>query len=189
MNNLELFLQQFENWVLKDIRIILKLENENGKRIEPDRTVFNVRRPLPAAVILMCCAIDCLARFRYGELDRNIGKSFKDFIKDYFHDGITHSGRSYDNQKIYSGLRNAMVHGYSLGKDLGLVHQSSQDHLNIVNGRVIIDVFSLYFDLEVAYNKYKEELLTNNHLVEFERRWEKYPLIQYIEEENIKGRN
>ncbi|MDO8513383.1 MAG: hypothetical protein Q7S37_02680 [bacterium] len=188
MSDLETFFQQFENWVLKDMRLILKIEDENGNLIEPDRTAFTSRRPLVAAVILMCCAIDCLARFRYGEIDRNVGSSFKNFVFGYFSENVSFSGKSYDKQKIYKGLRNALVHGYSLGRDLGLVHQSSENHLDQVNNRVIIDVFSLYYDLETAYNKYKQELIDGSYQEQFKRRWREYPLIQFITEENVKGR-
>jgi hypothetical protein len=186
MTDLETFFQQFENWVLRDIRIILKLE-KNGTRIEPDRTPFDERRPLVAAVILMCCAIDCLARFRFGQTNGNVGTSFKNFISSYLNSDTTSSHKSYSDEKIYDGLRNYLVHGYSLDKNLGLVHQSDKQHLELVNDRIILDVFSLYYDLEKAYEKYKGELLTNQYLDEFNLRWRTYPLIQYIEDENVKG--
>lgn len=182
------FDDHFRNWVLKDIRIILNLEDKYGNILEPDRSAYTHRRPLVAAVILICCAIDCLARYRYGCVDgRHVGNSFKNFIKDYFNSATTFSGKNYDCEDIYNGLRNTIVHGYSLGCDLGLVHQSNKEHLSIVGTRVIIDVFSLYFDLEKAYEKYTHELSDGQHLEEFCRRWLAQPLMQYIPDENIKG--
>jgi hypothetical protein len=154
-------------------------------RLDPDRTSFNERRPLVAAVILMCCAIDCLARFRYGQINGNVGTSFKNFITNYFDLETTCSRKSYDDVKIYDGLRNYLVHGYSLDKNLGLVHQSDEKHLEVVNERIILDVFSLYFDLEKAYEKYKAELLDGQYVNEFNHRWSVYPLIQFVEGQKI----
>jgi hypothetical protein len=187
MDDLELFFQQFENWVLMDIRIIMKLDDGLGNRFPADRTSFKQRRPLVAAVILMCCAIDCLARFRYGKVNGDVSESFRNFVRSYLDSATTFTGKSYDDAIIYNGLRNAIVHGYSLQADLGLVHQSDHDHLRIVDNHTIIDVFSLYFDLETAYNKYKNELKNGSYLVEFDKRWKIYPLIQFRPGENIKG--
>lgn len=187
MTDQETFFQQYENWVLKDIRLIMKLENGSSVRLEPDRTAFNERRPLVAAVILICCAIDCLARFRFGQTTGNVGRAFKNFVHSYFDSTTTRSGKSYDDERIYNGMRNALVHGYSLQNDLGLVHQSDQKHLETIDNRVIVDVFSLYYDLEAAYNKYKDELMSGSYLIEFTRRWQVYPLIQYMPDKDIKG--
>ena len=186
MTDLETFFQQFENWVLRDIRIILKLE-KHGVRLNPDRTPFDERRPLVAAVILMCCAIDCLARFRSGQTNGNVGTSFENFVENYLGSKTTFTHKSYDSAKVYNGLRNYLVHGYSLDKNLGLVHQSNENHLELINDRVIIDVFSLYFDLEKAYEKYKAELMNGLYLNEFSLRWGVYPLIEFVEDENVKG--
>ena len=187
MSDLDTFFKQFENWVLKDIKIILKLEDENGNNIEPDREIRNYHRPFVAAVILICCAIDCLSAFRYGRKDKNVGTTFKNFIKEYFQPGITKSGKSYDDKKIYKGLRSALAHGYSLERDLALNHTDKNKHLQIYNNRVEIDVFSLYFDLEAAYLEYKRNLLAGRYTDEFNQRWLNYPLIQYIPNEKIKG--
>lgn len=185
-NNLQTFIQQFENWVLGDIRLNLGLQDQNGKMLEPDRTPRNIHRPFVGAVILICCAIDCLAAYRFGRANDCVGLTFKNFIIEYFRSGVTKTGKSYDARQVYNGLRNALVHGYNLSKDLALDHTSGEKHLKVENGRVIIDVYSLYDDLDAAYQKYKSELLINKHLPQFDERWSNYPLIQYIEDEELK---
>jgi hypothetical protein len=187
MNNLQTFFQQFENWVLADIRLNLGLQDIKGNLFEPDRKEKNIHRPFVAAVILMCCAIDCLAAYRFGRGDNGVGRTFKGFVVEYFTSDTTKSGKSYNSQQVYHGLRNALIHGYTLSKDLALTHMSDKNHLEIENGRVIIDVYSLYFDLESAYFAYKKDLNSGKYLAEFNRRWVNYPLIQYIKEEKLKS--
>lgn len=186
MNNLQTFFQQFENWVLADISFNLGLQDINGKILKLDRKERNIHRPFVGAVILMCCAIDCLAAYRFGRGDNGVGRTFMDFIIKYFTSDNTKSGKSYNSQQIYYGLRNALVHGYTLSKDLALTHMSDENHLDIRNGRVIIDVYSLYFDLESVYFAYKKDLNEGNHIQEFNQRWSNYPLIQYFKEEKVK---
>lgn len=185
-SNLDTFFQQFENWCLWDIKFMLKLEDGSGNSLKPDRKTYNSRRPFVAATIFMCCAIDTLAAFRYGRKNNNVGKTFKDFIKAYFKVDITKSGKSYNEKHIYEGIRNALLHGYSLGKDLALGHTDKNHHLERSGERVIIDVFMLYYDLEAVYKKYKDELLEGKHIKEFKKRWDFAPLIKYISEENLK---
>lgn len=186
MNDLETFFNQFEHWVLKDIRNLLKLEDDSGQRLEPDRNTYDTHRPFVAAVILMCCAIDVLAAFRYGKIDGGVGGHFKNFIKDYFKAVNTKSKKSYDASHIYIGLRNALVHGYSLGKDLALIHTDENKHLEMIGNRVQIDVFMFYYDIESVYFKYKQELEDGKYIEEFNKRWSFAPLIQFIAEENLK---
>lgn len=184
--SLEKFFEQFEGWLMEDIGSMLKIRDYKGKTFKPDRKTHNFRRPFVAAVILMCCAIDTLAAFRYGRKNNDVGISFKKFIKEYFKSDITESGKSYNTKYVYEGLRNALLHGYSLGKDLALGHTDERKHLEQSNKRTIIDVFTLYFDLETVYKKYKQELEMGQHLDEFRTRWNFAPLIQYIPEENLK---
>jgi len=184
--NLIKFFKQFEDWLLWDIKFMLKLEDENGNIFEPDRKTYKLRRPFVATVILMCCAIDTLAAFRYGRKNSDVGKTFEKFIQEYFRSDITKSGKSYNVKHVYNSLRNALLHGYSLGKDLALGHTDEGQHLERLNDRVIVDVFMLYFDLEAVYRKYKQELESGQHLDEFKVRWNFAPLIRYIPEENLK---
>ncbi len=184
--NLIKFFKQFENWLLWDIGFMLKLKDENGNTFEPDRKTYNLRRPFVATVILMCCAIDTLAAFRYGRKNNDVGKTFKKFIQEYFRSDITKSGKSYNVEHVYNSLRNALMHGYSLGKDLALGHMDEKQHPEQLNGRTIIDVFMFYFDLEKVYKKYKQELEGGRHLDKFKTRREFAPLIQYIPDENLK---
>ncbi len=186
MNDLQTFFQQFEDWVLADIRFNLGLQDINGSLLEPDRRERNIHRPFVAAVILMCCAIDCLAAYRFGRGHNSVGKTFKDFIIEYFTSNNTKSGKSYNSHQIYQGLRNALVHGYTLSKDLALTHMSCKNHLEVKNGRVIIDVYSLYYDLEKVYFAYRGDLNAGKYVKEFNQRWSNYPLIQYIKEEKMK---
>lgn len=186
MNNLQTFFQQFENWVLADIRLNLGLQDINGNLLQPDRKERNIHRPFVAAVILMCCAIDCLASYRFGRGVNGVGRTFNDFIIEYFTSNITKSGKSYNSVQIYQGLRNALIHGYTLNKDLALTHMSDKNHLEIENGRMVIDVYTLYYDLKSAYSIYKKDLEAGKHIEEFNRRWSNYPLIQYFKEEKIK---
>ena len=186
--NKQVFFEQFEKWILKDIKSLLKIEDENGNKLEPDRNVYssNIHRPFVAAVILMCCAIDVLAAFRYGKLDKNVGNTFELFIKEYFKKDITKSKKSYDAKIIYTRLRNALLHGYSLAKDLFLSHESEEKHLEQKGGLIVIDVFMFYYDLERVYEKYKNELLSDKFINEFNKRWGYAPLVQYFPEERIK---
>lgn len=187
MGNLETFFKQFEEWILWDIRYLLKLEDENGIRLDPDRTTNKYkRRPFVASAILICCAIDVLAAFRYGKRRNDAGKTFKSFLKNYFVETETKSMKSYNAEYIYDGLRNALLHGYSLGKYLALSHDEESKHLNKIGSRTLIDVFMFYYDLELVYQKYKQELKNGKHGVEFNNRWNFAKLIQYIPEENLK---
>ena len=185
-DKLKHFFQQFESWLLWDIKFMLKLEDENGKTFEPDRKNYNFRRPFVATVILMCCAIDVLAAFRYGRKNEGVGDTFKGFIKEYFRADTTKSKKYYDSKNVYNGLRNALIHGYSLGQDLALGHTDEKKHLNKYEDRIMVDVFMLYYDLEAVYKKYKKELKKGQYLEEFNKRWDYAPLIQYIPEENLK---
>lgn len=184
MDNLETFFKQFENWVLWDISKMLEID---GDKL-PDRETKDFRRPFVASVILVCCAIDVLAAFRYGKEDNTVGKYFKDFVKEYFTKENTFSGKAYDVNRVYNSLRNALVHGYSLGLDLALGHTDESVHLvkYSASGRIIIDVFLLYYDLEAVYRVYKGELLKGKYLDEFNKRWNIAPLIQFIPAENLK---
>jgi len=185
--DLKKFFEQFESWLLWDIKFMLKLEDEGGSVIQPDRsTNTSRRRPFVASVILVCCAIDTLAAFRYGRERDGVGEIFKNFVGEYFKASITKSGKSYSDKDIYNGLRNALLHGYSLGQDLALGHEDEQKHLNKLGNRIVVDVFMLYFDLEAVYEKYKRELQSGQYLYEFKRRWNFAPLIQYNSEENLK---
>jgi hypothetical protein len=184
--NLNTFFDYFENWVLADIRLNLGLQNLCGEILPPDRETRNIHRPFVASVILVCCAIDCLAAFRYGRENSAVGRTFNNFVKTYFKAENTKSRKTYDQNKVYNGLRNALVHGYSLGNDLALKHTDENSHLLLENGRVIVDVYSLYYDLESVYEKYKLELQEGQNLAEFSKRWQAYPLIQSFEMEEVK---
>lgn len=185
--NLYKFFSQFENWCLKDIKYLLKLEDEQGNTFEPDRKTYpDMHRPFVAATILICCAIDALSAFRYGKQTGSVGKTFENFVKEYFKKDITKSRKDYNANYVYSGLRNALVHGYSLGKFLALGHEDEEKHLSKEDDRIVIDVFMLYYDLEAVYKKYKKELQEGKFIEEFNRRWEYAPLVQYFPKERIK---
>jgi len=186
MENLTDFFSQFEEWILKDIRQILKLEDEQGNLLEPDRSTQDYHRPFVAAVILTCCAIDVLAAFRYGKEKNDVGETFKCFLRNYFIETITKSKKSYNVDDVYNGLRNALLHGYSLNNDLALSHDDEGKHLNRTGNYITVDVFMFYYDLEQVYKKYKEELRGGKHISEFNRRYVFAPLIRYIPEENLK---
>ncbi len=185
-DNLKTFSEQFENWILKDIKILLRLEDEEGNPLTPDRNTYDYHRPFVAAVILICCAIDVLAAFRYGRKKNDVGEAFKCFLRNYFVESNTKSKKSYNDQYIYSGLRNALLHGYSLTKDLALGHEDASKHLEKDGNYLIIDVFMFYYDLETVYFKYKDELAQGNFLTEFNTRWDFAPLIQHNTRENVK---
>lgn len=184
--NLDKFFRQFENWFLRDIRRLLKLENEEGKLLKADRKTYELDRPFVAAAILTCCGIDVLSAFRYGRKNENIGKVFTAFVKEYFIPQNTKSKKPYNTKDVYEGLRNSLLHGYSLGKHLVLSHENGKIHLNKIDNRTAIDVFIFYYDLEAVYKKYKEELLGGKHINEFNKRWKYAPLIEYLPKEKIK---
>jgi len=188
MDYLDKFYSQFENWILKDIKQLLHLEDIYGNQLSPDRNTYaDMHRPFVAATILICCAIDVLAAFRYGRDDTNIGYAFKSFIKDYFTKEVTFSRKCYDQVVVYNGLRNALLHGYSLNRNIALFHSDANVHLTKPFGKLLVDVFSLYYDLERAYFKYKSELQNGLHHNEFKKRWLYAPLVVYIPDENLKG--
>lgn len=181
MSELQNFFDTFENWVLSDIQLLLKLRDGQGNKLEPDRNTYtDIHRPFISAVVLTCCAIDCLAGFRYGRGDERgkIGEYYKSFVKNYF-------PKMYDNKLVYMGIRSALVHSYST-KGAGFSHTDENRHLVIENSRVVIDVFSFYFDLKTAYEKYKGELLEGKNITEFNEQANAYPIIRWVEEENIK---
>ena len=185
--NILKFVEQFEGWVLKDIRILLRLEDESGNILSPDRNTYTDRhRPFVAAVILTCCAIDMLSAFRYGRYNSDVGDTFKCFIRNYFTKENTKSKKTYNVEHVYNGLRNDLLHGYSLGKDLALGHENAKQHLEKSAKRTIIDVFEFYYDLESVYKVYKSEIESGKYKEEFDRRWQYAPVIKYVATENIK---
>ena len=173
MTEVEIFFDQFENWALLDIELLLRLKDDSGKKLKPDRRIQAYHRPFVASVILMCCAIDCLSAFRYGRRDGDgVGQQYKKFIREYF-------PNKYDNVLVYKGLRNALIHGYSMD-GVGLSHTNKRRHLAMENERVVFDVFTLFDDLCIAYGKYKTELGTGKYLSEFRRRSKKHPIARWV---------
>jgi len=171
-DDIKQFADHFDGWLLKDIRIVLGLEDYYENKSKPDRRSLNCHKPFVAAVILTCCGIDTLAKFRYGQLNGNVGVYFKKLIKDYF-------PKKYNSDDIYCGLRNYLVHGYSLNPCLGLKHQDRKLHLKNICNRTIIDVYCFYEDLEKAFKKYNKQLLKGLYRREFILRWKLYPLISH----------
>jgi len=183
------FEDRFNNYILKDIRIMLDIDK--GKKPKRNRRKY---MSYVSSVILMSCAIDYLSKYRFGQVNKENyegskltdSKCYEDFVSKYFTKKTTYSEKDYDKKIIYKDIRCALTHGHSLGKEVVLTHEDvyKNNHMEKIfipilkEKRYVIDVYSLYYDLERVVRLYISELKKGKYLREFFFRWNKHPFVR-----------
>ena len=114
-----------------------------------ERAYMPPREGAPAPFILLTCLIDFLGTLYAGkESTRDTFKAFvSDFIKQEYR------GVGYDPGKLWTSLRNRLVHNYSLG-DYILVHNHPDLHLTPHGGATILNQESFFQDVQQAADDY-----------------------------------
>ncbi len=189
---INVFEDRFNNYILKDIRIMLDIDK--GKRPKRNRRKY---MSYVSSVILMSCAIDYLSKYRFGHDhvnnrdysgdELNNTDCYKKFVSNYFTKKITYSKKDYDPKIIYKDVRCALTHGHSLGKEVVLTHEDKykNNHMEKIfiselkEKRCVIDVYLLYYDLERVVRLYISELKKKKDLkAAFFFRWNKHPFVR-----------
>lgn len=157
------FAFRFKNYTYRPIRLCL----EDGQGL--------------AATILLCCAIDLLAKFSSGN-PKNSGNRLKyeAFLKQYF-------SSAYNPDTFYEFVRCGLLHSYSMENQYTILcrdePQARQVHLckDKKTGKMVINPFQILADLRVAVRKYVEDVKTSKvKAEEFLRVHKTIPLRQQI---------
>lgn len=134
------FAFRFKNYTYRPIRLCL----EDGQGL--------------AATILLCCAIDLLAKFSSGN-PKNSGNRLKyvAFLKQYF-------PSAYNPETFYEFVRCGLVHSYSMEDKYTILCQDEpwarQVHLckDTKTGKTVMNPFQILADLQVAVRNYVENV-------------------------------
>lgn len=107
-----------------------------------------------AATILLCCAIDLLAKYYSGDPGHFRNKQkYTQFLKDYF-------PPSYKPDEFYSFVRSGLLHGFGMENEYTILCKiddwAKEAHLKIDPKRkmTIINPYVLFSDLNKAHKKY-----------------------------------
>lgn len=104
------------------------------------------------AFILCSCLIDAMAGFIKGaDTERS---DYKNFVRDYL--------SSYVPENLYNDLRCKLVHSYSEGGSYLFVDAKSHLHLQINNGKTIINLENFIIDIENALSGFSRKLQDSN---------------------------
>jgi len=136
---IEQIIKSFTDFNLRDI-----IEINNHEKLE-----FTI-----AEFILCSCLIDQLSGFRYNT--DKVGKRYRQFVKDYL--------PKYNSDELYEDLRNKLVHNYSVGSFYGLTRKAPHLHLQIVDGKLYLNLEDFIADLKIALDKYIYELRNDNEI-------------------------
>jgi hypothetical protein len=177
------FRTYFEKWLLKSIDVCFDATSKEGNGT-----------PL-SAYILLSCAIDTLAGFYTGR-DRsysrkrgkrvkgkapvNVGRQNLLFIRAYM--------KAYPAAKLQRGVRNYLVHNFTLRQDILLTHNSHDNHMtdvripagkkNRARNCLLINFEDLLADFKAAYEQYLVDLDTSADLQrKFMRRFRRFGFI------------
>jgi len=95
---------------------VVRFKKKFHERVLADINACLREHQVVGATILLCCAIDCLARYYSGDPIARLNKNkYLDFLNRYF-------SPVYDSAKFYAFVRCGLVHGYSMeGKYVILV--------------------------------------------------------------------
>ncbi len=137
------FAFRFKNYTYRPIRLCL----EDGQGL--------------AATILLCCAIDLLAKFNSGN-SKNSGNRLKyvTFLKQYF-------SSEYNPDTFYEFVRCGLVHSYTMEEKYTILCRDEpwacQVHLcnDTKTGKIIINPFQLLADLQASVKNYVKDVKTN----------------------------
>ncbi|MHB8278033.1 MAG: hypothetical protein ACYDIA_10330 [Candidatus Humimicrobiaceae bacterium] len=133
-----------------NIKDELKMENHQGAEWPGLMTIFS--------------GIDLLGKLLAGcDSNGGMSKRFKDFIEKYFNEGNNKNKKEPD---IILALRNALDHSFNLySKDykFSLINNQSDSLISdkLANNTTYkqVNVYKLYKNFQVAYEKYYEDLL------------------------------
>jgi hypothetical protein len=107
-----------------------------------------------AATILLCCAIDLLAKFNSGDPNSSGNrKKYIAFLRQYF-------SPSYDPDSFYAFVRCGLVHSYSMENQYTILCRDEDwaRQLNLrkdsKSGRTVINPFQVLVDLQGAVRSY-----------------------------------
>jgi hypothetical protein len=137
------FAFRFKNYTYRPIRLCL----EDGQGL--------------AATILLCCAIDLLAKFNSGN-PKSSGNRLKyiAFLRQYF-------SSAYGPDTFYEFVRCGLVHTYSMEDQYTILCRDEpwarQIHLrkDTRTGKTVINPFQILVDLQAAVRNYVEDVKTN----------------------------
>ena len=107
-----------------------------------------------AATILLCCAIDLLAKYNSGDASHFGNKrKYTQFLRDYF-------PPIYEPDGFYSFVRSGLLHGFNMENEYTILCKNEdwakQAHLKVDPKRkmTIINPFVLFSDLNAAHKAY-----------------------------------
>lgn len=134
------FAFRFKNYTYRPIRLCL----EDGQGL--------------SATILLCCAIDLLAKFSSGN-PKNSGNRLKyiAFLKNYF-------SSAYNPDAFYEFVRCGLVHSYSMEGEYTILCRDEpwarQIHLcrDTKTGKIVINPFQILADLQAAVRSYAKDV-------------------------------
>ena len=106
-----------------------------------------------ATFILCSCFIDQMAQIRFYK-ESGLGDRFRKFVKKYF-------DSRYKPRKLYDSLRSRLVHNYSVRGKYWLADDRKYKHLEPVNGRIYLNIDDFISDIEIVWEKFKKDLLTD----------------------------
>lgn len=136
---------RFKNYTYRPIRLCLK-ENQGL-----------------AATILLCCAIDILAKFNSGDPQhRGNRNKYVSFLKEYFNN-------SYVPSKFYEFVRCGLVHSYTMENKYIILCRNElwakKLHLFFDKNtkKTIINPYQLLLDLKHAVKLYVEDVKRNHN--------------------------
>jgi hypothetical protein len=114
-----------------------------------------------AEFILCSCFIDHLSGFRYNS--NSVKRRYQDFVNEYL--------PNYDPKELYEDLRNKLVHNYSIGQYYGLTRKSPKYHLQIQDGKKILNLENFILDLKAALENFILELKSDNQIRQNALQW------------------
>jgi hypothetical protein len=131
----------FKNWIEKSIALTYRTLKEDTS---------GTTTPL-MAYLLISCAIDSISGFYSGRDPKNtkaLSWEYKKFIMDFM--------PKYDPELLYKDLRCKIAHNFSLGKEIGLTHNSPiQVHLvKDIKGRTTLNFEDFFNDYNQAIESY-----------------------------------
>jgi hypothetical protein len=139
---------------------LAKAENaKNNALWSIKRAYLPPQEGAPAAFILLTCLIDFLGTLYAGK--KSSVDTFRRFVADYMQQ--TYNGVQYNDQKLYSSLRNSLVHNYSIGNgEYILIHGNPENHLKSYKGQsTILNLEDFFHDVCQAADSYFAEVKTN----------------------------
>ncbi|MHC4434952.1 MAG: hypothetical protein ACYTBS_24190 [Planctomycetota bacterium] len=135
-NAIDRFEYRFQSYIYRSIRLCL--EDHQGV----------------AATILLCCAVDLLAKFHSGDPDHRLNKKkYVAFLKKYFPE-------QYDPEGFYSFVRCGLLHSYSMERKYSILCSDKEwardAHLDRDTKRntIVINPFELFIDVHKAFRDY-----------------------------------